>query len=432
MSVAPLPARFDGDVLVPGSPGYDAARTVWNGTVDRRPAYVVRCAGTDDVRTAVRVARDLGLPLGVRGGGHSAAGWAVPDGGLMIDLSRMARVAVDPDGRAAQVQGGAVLGSLDAAAQPYGLATTAGVVSHTGIGGLALGGGVGWLARQLGLTCDNTLGYEVVTAEGEVVRASAEEHPELFWALRGGGGDFAIVTALELALHPAPELYGGRMMWAAAHAPDVLRAFRRITATAPEELTVWMDLLHLPGADPMVALDVTYLGDGTGARDLLAPLDRLPAPISDSRRIMPVTELGGITAEPTAPSPGISRAELLTRLDDDAAGALLADPIAPLLSVQLRHLGGALARYSDSPHGPLTEPYALYLFGVATDPAAVTARQRALAAALPVSGRKPVTFLNPDETVADAFTPAVLTRLRAVKRRHDPDGLVRSNFPVAG
>lgn len=147
---------------------------------------------------------------------------------------------------------------------------------------------------------------------------------------------------------------------------------------------------------------------------------------------MPVTELGGITAEPTAPSPGISRAELLTRLDDDAAGALLADPIAPLLSVQLRHLGGALARYSDSPHGPLTEPYALYLFGVATDPAAVTARQRALAAALPVSGRKPVTFLNPDETVADAFTPAVLTRLRAVKRRHDPDGLVRSNFPVAG
>src|SRR6188472_2447325 len=144
-TAGPLPASFEGDVLVPDSPEYDTARTVWNGAVDRRPKYVVRCAGTDDVRAAVRVARELGLPIGVRGGGHSAAGWAVPDGGLMIDLSRMRGVAVDAGARTAQVQGGALLGSLDAASQPYGLATTAGIVSHTGIGGLALGGGVGWL-----------------------------------------------------------------------------------------------------------------------------------------------------------------------------------------------------------------------------------------------------------------------------------------------
>ncbi|WP_130781709.1 FAD-binding oxidoreductase, partial [Cellulomonas biazotea] len=196
-----LPALFDGDVLVPGSPGYDEARAVWNGTVDRRPRYVVRCAGPADVRTAVRVSRDLGLPLGIRCGGHSAVGHAVPDDGLMIDLSRMRGVTVDPGARTAHVQGGALLGSLDAATQPYGLATTAGIVSHTGIGGLALGGGVGWLARAVGLTCDNALGYEVVTADGDLVRATAQENPDLFWALRGGGGNFGVVTRFDLALH---------------------------------------------------------------------------------------------------------------------------------------------------------------------------------------------------------------------------------------
>ncbi|MEU1760921.1 FAD-binding oxidoreductase [Micromonospora sp. NPDC005223] len=303
------------------------------------------------------------------------------------------------------------------------------MVSVTGV---ALGGGLSWFGRAYGWVSDAVTAFDVVDAEARQRRVTAETDPDLFWALRGGGGDFAVVTALEVALHPAPSLFGGRMLWAAAHAGDVLRAYRGITATAPDELTVWMDLLHFPGAEPMVALDVTYLGDDTTARDLLAPLDRLAPPISDRRRIMPVTELGGITAEPTDPGPGASRAELLTRLDDEAGEALLADPIAPLLSVQLRHLGGALARASDSPHGPLTEPYALYLFGVPTDPAAVTARQRALAEALPVSGRKPVTFLNPDETLADAFTPAVLDRLRTVKRRHDPDGRIRSNFPVEG
>ncbi|MGP4104975.1 FAD-linked oxidase, partial [Nonomuraea sp. KM90] len=234
-------------------------------------------------------------------------------------------------------------------------------------------------------------------------------------------------------LHPAPRLFGGRILWPGEHAAEVMDTYRQITAAAPEELTAWLDLLHFPGSAPMVAVDATYLGDEDEARDLLAPLDRLARPLSDGRRVMPVSELGSITAEPTDPGPGLSRAELLTELDDAAAEALLAGPIAPLLSVQIRHLGGAFTRPSDTPHGPLTEPYALYLFGIPADPAtaaAVTARQRDLAEALPVSGRKPFTFLNPAETAADAFAPAALTRLRAIKRRHDPHNVFRSNFPV--
>ena len=209
--------------------------------------------------------------------------------------------------------------------------------------------------------------------------------------------------------------------------------YRQITATAPDELTVWLDLLHLPGSDPVVAVDATYLGDPGEARSLLAPLDHLPQPLSDSRRVRSVADLGSITADPTDPSAGLSRAELLTTLDDAAVTTLLAGPIAPLLSVQVRHLGGALARPSDSPHGPLAEPYLLYLFGIPADPAkaeAVTAKQREMADALPISGRKPFTFLNPDETVADAFTPDVLARLRDIKYRTDPHNVMRSNFPV--
>ncbi|MFD8527548.1 hypothetical protein ACFV0L_09055 [Streptosporangium canum] len=185
----------------------------------------------------------------------------------------------------------------------------------------------------------------------------------------------------------------------------------------------------------MIAVDAAYLGQAAAARGLLSPLDRLPHPLADSRRTMTVAELGTITAEPTDPGAGSSRAELLTELDDTAAKTLLADPIAPLMSVQVRHLGGAFTRPSDSPHGPLTEPYALYLFGVPADPAtaeAVTARQRALADALPVSGRKPFTFLRPGETPADAFPPAALHRLRDLERRHNPHITFRANFPIRG
>src|SRR6185312_4297553 len=202
MTTTAIRTHLDGQLLTPGDAGYDAARTVWNAMVDRRPRMIVRAASPADVVTAVRVARDRGLEIGVRCGGHNVAGFAVPDDGLMIDLTPMGDVRVDPVGRRAYVQGGALLGALDRAAQPYGLATTAGNVSHTGVGGLTLGGGMGWLARRYGLTCDNVLGFDVVTADGERVRATQSENADLFWGLRGGGGNFGVVTEFEFRLHP--------------------------------------------------------------------------------------------------------------------------------------------------------------------------------------------------------------------------------------
>src|SRR2546427_11882547 len=196
-----LANTLDGDVLVPGDPGYDAARAVWNAMVDRRPRLLARCRSVADVRAAVRSARDLGLEIGVRCGGHSVVGLGIPDDGLMIDLTPMGAVRVDPIQKRAWVQGGALLGALDRATQAHGLATTAGNVSHTGVGGLTLGGGMGWLARQHGLTCDNVVSCTVVTADGDVVCASADEHPDLFWGLRGGGGNFGIVVEFEFRLH---------------------------------------------------------------------------------------------------------------------------------------------------------------------------------------------------------------------------------------
>src|SRR5215218_4427662 len=195
-----LQSQLAGAVLVAGDEGYDAARSVWNDMVDRRPRYIVRCASVADVATAVRFAHEHGLEIGIRCGGHGIVGHAVPHDGLMIDLRLLGDVKIDVQRRRARVEGGALLGALDRASQPHGLATTAGNVSHTGVGGLTLGGGMGWLARQHGLSCDNVVSFELVTAAGEVVRASAEENPELFWGLRGGGGNFGVVTEFEFRL----------------------------------------------------------------------------------------------------------------------------------------------------------------------------------------------------------------------------------------
>jgi FAD/FMN-containing dehydrogenase len=354
---------------------------------------------------------------------------------VLLRTGRLDGLDIDPGTRRARIGAGVSSGRVQAAAARHeltGLPGSSPVVSVTGV---ALGGGLSWFGRRHGWVADSVTAFDIVDAGGHRRRVTAGSDPDLFWALRGAGGDFAIVTGLELALHRAPRLYGGRVLWTAEHAPAALDAYREITATAPPELTVWLDLLHFPGSAPMVAVDATHLGDADEARGLLAPLDRLGPPLSDSRGVMATSEIGGITAEPTDPGAGASRGELLTELDDLAAKTLLADPIAPLMSVQIRHLGGAFAQPSDSPHGPLTEPHALYLFGVPSDPAtaeAITARQRALADALPVSGRKPFTYLDPAASVADAFTPATLDRLRGIKHRHDPRNTFRSNFPVGG
>ncbi|WP_433226783.1 FAD-binding oxidoreductase [Microtetraspora malaysiensis] len=422
-----------GQVRLPGDPGFDAARRPWNLAIEQPVAAVVEAADAADVAALVRYARTAGLGIATQPNGHGATGRT--DGTILLRTARLDSLRIDPEARRAHIGAGVSSGRVQAAAAPYGLTGLPGSSPVVSVTGVALGGGLSWFGRAYGWVADSVSAFDLVDADGHQRHVTAGTDPDLFWALRGAGGDFAIVTGLELTLHEAPRLYGGRMMWTAEHAPEVMDAYRQITATAPDELTVWLDLLHFPGSDPMVAVDATYLGGADQARELLAPLDRLPRPLSDGRRVMAVSELGTITAEPTDPGPGLSRGELLTDLDDVAAKTLLADPIAPLLSVQIRHLGGAFARPSDSPHGPLAEPYALYLFGIPTDPAtarAVVDKQRALAGALPVSGRKPLTFLNPGETAADAFTSTTLSRLRAVKRHRDPHNTFRSNFPMGG
>src|SRR5262245_21339927 len=215
---------FRGRLIHADHADYATARAVWNGTIDRRPRLIARCLGAADVVAAVRFARDHGLEIAIRGGGHNVAGTAVCDGGMVIDLSAMRAVRVDPKGRRAWVQGGALWGDVDHETQAHGLATTGGIVSHTGVGGLTLGGGVGWLMRKHGLTVDNLLAADVVTADGERLRASEDEHPELFWALRGGGGNFGVVTSFEFRLHPVgPTVMAGPILWDASDAGEVLR-----------------------------------------------------------------------------------------------------------------------------------------------------------------------------------------------------------------
>ncbi|MGK5675736.1 FAD-binding oxidoreductase [Micromonospora sp. URMC 106] len=420
-----------GQVWLPGEPDFDAARRPWNLAVEQPVDAVVEAADAADVTALVRHARAAGLSITTQSNGHGASGRTA--GTILLRTRRLDTLQIDPAARRARVGAGVSSGRVQAAAAAHGLTGLPGSSPVVSVAGVALGGGLSWFGRAHGWVADSVTAFDIVDAEGRERHITADTEPDLFWALRGGGGSFAIVTALELALHHAPSLYGGRMLWPAQHGPAVMDAYRTITATAPDALTVWLDLLHFPGAAPMVAVDATYLGQPAEARDLLAPLDRLPSPLSDSRQPMSVAELGAITAEPTDPSAGLSHTELLTALDDAAAKTLLEEPIEPLLSLQLRHLGGALARRSDSPHGPLTEPYALYMLGLPTDPAraeAVTAKQRALADALPTSGRKPLTFLSPTESVADAFAPDVLSRLRDIKRRHDPHHMFRANFPV--
>ena len=419
-----------GRVLLPGDPEFDDARRPWNLAVDQPATAVVEAADAADVAALVRYARATDMAISTQPSGHGATGRT--EGSVLLRTGRLDDIRIDAPGRRAVVGSGVRSGALQAAVAPYGLTGLPGSSPVVTVAGVALGGGLSWFGRAHGWVADSVTAFDIVDADGSLRHVTEATDPDMFWALRGGGGDYAVVTALELALHEAPQLYGGRVLWDGEHAAAVLDVYRDLTRTAPDELTVWFDRLHFPGGPPLVALDATYLGDDSAARDLLAAVDRvLPPPLSDTRRPMSVAELGGITAEPTDPAPGRSRCELLTALDDDAIGALLAEPIAPLMSVQVRHLGGAFARPSDSPHGPLTEPYAVYMFGAPSDPAAataITAKQQALAGALPTSGRKPVTFLNPSESLADALPPDALDRLRRIKAERDPAGRFRSNF----
>lgn len=286
-----LRTSLQGDLVRPIDPGYDAARLIWNGMIDRRPAAIVRCLGTADVRTALAFARENGLPVSVRGGGHNIAGLAVNDGSLLIDLSRMRGVIVDPAARTAYVQAGCLLSDVDRETQLHGLAAVLGFVSTTGVAGLTLGGGFGYLTRRFGWTCDNVRSMEVVTADGRVVRASEQEHGDLFWGLRGGGGNFGIVTNIAYQLHPVgPQILGGAIAWRGEEAPAVLERYRTLLAEAPPETTLVAALRKAPPAPwidkdvhgkPIVALFVCHTGRIEDGEALVASLRKMGSPVGD-------------------------------------------------------------------------------------------------------------------------------------------------------
>lgn len=300
-SFGALRSVFCGALLRPGEEGYDDARRVWNGDIDRRPALIARCAGADDVALAVRFAREQELALAVRCGGHSVAGLGVCDDGLMLDLSLMRTVAVDPDAATARVAGGALLGDLDRAGQRYGLATTAGLVSHTGVGGLTLGGGLGHLMRKHGLTVDNLLSADLVTAEGDVLRVDEETEPELFWGLRGGGGNFGVVTAFTFRLHPVgPMVLGGPVLWPIEDAPAVLEALDEAARSAPDSLGMAFTLRLAPPApfvppahvgSPVIGVVFLWAGDPAKGDAVMAPAHRIGTPLADAVRPMPYLAL---------------------------------------------------------------------------------------------------------------------------------------------
>jgi FAD/FMN-containing dehydrogenase len=421
------------EVLRPGDAGYDVARRVWNAMVDRRPALVVRCRTASDVAAAIRLARTEGLEIGVRCGGHSVVGHAVPDGGLMVDLTPMGAVRVDPERQRAWVQGGALLGALDAATQPHGLATTAGNVSHTGVGGLTLGGGMGWLAREHGLSCDNLLSCEVVTATGDVVRASAEENDELFWGLRGGGGNFGVVTQFEFRLHrtgtralsveldfPVPEALVPTARW------------RDLAAKAPRQATYTASV-----AGGVAALGFVWVGDTEGGRQHARELRALGEPAA--RRVVELSYLDLQRRDDDLQGHTQRRywkGHYFRELPDDAIAALLAHD--PSVTAGLQAYGGAIADVPDDATAFSHRSTAFEYVGAVrwTDPAEddvrMAAARRSAEALTPYASGAYVNALSDDGAagVHRAYPAAKLARLTALKDAVDPDNVFHLNHNV--
>lgn len=289
MDIKALEAQFRGELIPPGSAQYDSARTIWNAMIDRRPAVIARCSGPADVRAAVQFAVDRDIYPAIRGGGHNAAGLAMINDGLVIDLSRMKGIYVDPIARTATAQMGLTWGEFDRETHLYGLATTGGLISTTGLAGLTLGGGVGWLMARCGLVCDNTLSYDVVLASGELVRATSSEHPDLFWALKGGGGNFGVVTSATYRMYPISTVISGLILHPLAHARDVLKFYRDfVMSDLPDELTVYAAAFSTPDGYPVVAFIPAWCGENPveGER-VLAPLRNFGSPIADLVSSMP-------------------------------------------------------------------------------------------------------------------------------------------------
>jgi FAD/FMN-containing dehydrogenase len=441
---------FRGELLAPEDAGYDQARRLWNGAIDRRPALIARCTSAADVRAGIEHARSSGLPLAVRGGGHNVAGTASCDGGLVLDLSPMKEVRVDPGSGSVWAQAGLLWGELDQATQRFGLATTGGIVTHTGVAGLTLGGGIGWLMRRHGLTCDNLLAVELVTADGRLVRVDGRTHPELFWGVRGGGGNFGVVTAFRFRLHRVgPQVLAGPVLYPAEQAGQVLRGYRSWAADAPDEVSTVVNLRLAPPLPivperlrgvPVVTVVCCYAGaDPDAGERLLAPVRRLGTPLLDLVAARPYTAHQA-TFDATVPH-GLHyywRSHYLDELGDGAIDTL-ADHAwshrSPWSYTILFQLGGAVRRVPEeaTAFSGRGAGYALNVNAVATDgdrfPEQAVWARRTWEAMGPHGNGVYVNFLDREgnERVRAAYGEATWRRLAALKRTWDPDNLFRLN-----
>jgi FAD/FMN-containing dehydrogenase len=448
-AIEELKAAMRGQVLLPGDSGFDEARRIWNAMIDRRPAMIVRCAGVADVRRAVAFARDNDLLLAVRGGGHNIAGSAVCDDGLMIDLSPMKSVRVDPAARRAYVEPGATLGDFDHEAQAFGLAVPLGINSTTGVSGLTLGGGFGWLSRKYGMSVDNLVSADVVTADGELVHASAVAHEDLFWAIRGGGGNFGVVTMFEFQLHPVgPEVFGGLVVLPLEQAKAALVKYRAAVDAMPEELSVWAVLRLAPPlpflppevhGKPIVAFAICYTGAVEEGPSAVEEVRRFGTPYGEHLGPMPYATWQKAFDPLLAPGArNYWKSHNLAELPDGLLDAVI-DATGKLPSPQCEIffglIGGQTSRVAvDATAYPNRDAkYVMNVHGrwddASEDERCIAWARAFFEAAAPFAlGSVYVNFLTEDETarVGAAYGPN-LERLVAVKTRYDPHNLFRHN-----
>lgn len=446
-----LADAFRGELVLPADPGYDAARAIWNGAIDRRPACIARCTGVADVVAAVRFARERDLLVAVRSGGHGVGGQAICDGGLVIDVSPMKGIRVDPAARTARAEAGVLWGELDRETQLHGLATVGGIVTHTGIAGLTLGGGIGWLMRKHGATVDNLLSADLVTAQGEIVTASAEENPDLFWAIRGGGGNFGIVTSFEYRLHAVgPIVVAGPVFHHLGDAPEVLRFYREFIAAAPDELTTIFDLSVAPPVPflpedvhgkPILMVGACYAGSPDEGAEVVRPLKEFGRPIVDLLEPKPYTALQSMfdTLVPHGWHRYWKSVEL-PPLTDHAIDTLVEHASAvtsPKSYCIVFQLGGALARVGadETAFSQRATTHNVNINAVWTEDDVAGERHVAWArdfysAMQPQAGERVyLNFLGDEgaDRVRQAYGERQYERLTELKRRYDPTNFFRLN-----
>ncbi len=438
-----LKASLRGDILRPGDASYDGARKIWNAMIDKSPSLIVRCTGVADIINSVNFARRNNLVVAVHGGGHNAAGNALCDGGMVIDLSRMKGIRVDPRARTVRAEAGVTWGELDRETQAFGLATTGGVVSTTGIAGLTLGGGEGWLVRKYGLACDNLLSVDIVTADARFLTASPTENVDLFWGLRGGGGNFGIVTSFEYRLHQVgPTLLAGVLLHPMPIAKKVLQFYREFTSTVPDEFNSYVGLVTLPDGSPAVGLFVGYFGPPEEGERVLRPIREFRPPIADQVRPMTYIEVQKLI-DPFYP-PGLQnywKSNFLKDLSDEVIDTMLAHFAtvpSPLSIVVIEQHGGAISRVGrdNTAYGERDAQYNFLITSAWRDPGEsernIRWSRQLWEAMQPFStGTVYVNYLGQEgdegaERVKAAYG-AKYERLVALKNKYDPTNFFRLN-----